>query len=333
MRWFNKIALTAASFVMMFALWDMPPTVAQASTLTVGDQGQSVIDLQSRLGYLGYYHGSFTATYTQQTANAVSNFQSAFGIPATGQYDTQTAASLLQATAGWPGVGKQGPQINELQSRLKFLGYYSGPINGVYGWTTYWAVRDFQYAFGMPVNGALTTQTWTQLDKATINWSGNTQNTSNTNNETSTASTSATSTTQSSSPATSAASSASNGGTDGFSQNDITLMAHVVYGEARNQPFTGQVAVAAVILNRYHSNLFPHSIPSIIYQPGAFTSISNGQAWLGLHHENVTAVMDAIHGWDPTNGALYYWNPATATSQWIWSQPIMLTIGNHVFAK
>ena len=123
------------------------------------------------------------------------------------------------------------------------------------------------------------------------------------------------------------------GSVAGISQNDINLMAHVVYGEARNQPFVGQVAVAAVVLNRYHSSLFPHSIPAIIYQPGAFTSISNGQAWLGLHKENVEAVLDAVHGWDPTHGALYYWNPATATSSWIWSQPIMLRIGQHVFAK
>lgn len=119
----------------------------------------------------------------------------------------------------------------------------------------------------------------------------------------------------------------------GISQNDVNLMAHVVYGEARNQPFIGQVAVAAVILNRCHSNLFPHSIPAVIYQPGAFTSISNGQAWFGLHKENVEAVLDAVHGWDPTHGALFYWNPATATSRWIWSQPIMLRIGQHVFAK
>ena len=123
------------------------------------------------------------------------------------------------------------------------------------------------------------------------------------------------------------------GAAAGLSQNDVNLMAHVVYGEARNQPFVGQVAVAAVILNRYHSSLFPHSIPAVIYQPGAFTSISNGQAWLGLHQINMEAVLDAVHGWDPTHGALYYWNPATATSRWVWSQPIMLRIGQHVFAK
>ncbi len=122
-------------------------------------------------------------------------------------------------------------------------------------------------------------------------------------------------------------------GSDGYSRNDILLMAHVVYGEARNQPFVGQVAVAAVILNRDHSSLFPHSIPAIVYQPGEFSSIDNGQAWLGLHKENVEAVLDAIHGYDPTHGALYYWNPATAASTWVWSQPVILRIGDHVFAK
>ncbi len=118
-----------------------------------------------------------------------------------------------------------------------------------------------------------------------------------------------------------------------FSANDINLMSHVVYGEARNQPFEGQVAVAAVILNRYQDSKFPHSISGIIFQPGAFTSVSNGQAWSGTSQTSQSAVLDAIHGWDPTHGALYYWNPATATSQWVWGQSIMLRIGNHVFAK
>ncbi|PWI59059.1 spore cortex-lytic enzyme [Sulfoacidibacillus thermotolerans] len=334
MSWIKRIARITAMLGIVLSLWGLPQGAVMADTLTIGSQGQDVIDLQSRLGYLGYYHGTLTGTYTDLTAAAVRNFQSAFGMPVTGQYDAQTAQRLHLATAGWPGVGRRGPQISELQSRLKFLGYYTGPINGIYDWRTYWAVRDFQYAFGMPVNGSLTAQTWDKLDKATVNWPGNQQTqAASSNTATPPASSQTTNTAQNNQTATSVVNVANSGGTDGFSQNDINLMAHVVYGEARNQPFVGQVAVAAVILNRYHSNLFPHSIPAIIYQPGAFTSISNGQAWLGLHQENVRAVMDAIHGWDPTNGALYYWNPATSTSQWIWSQPIMLRIGNHVFAK
>lgn len=213
--------------------------------------------------------------------------------------------------------GSQGSDVSELQSRLGFLGYYHGPVNGNFGWSTYWAVRDFQYAFGLPIDGVAGTATIAKLRLATQAWKPSP----------STSTTSSTSAPSASAPATPATS------TGGFSASDISLMAHVVYGEARGQPFVGQVAVAAVILNRYHSSLFPHSIPGIIYQPGAFTSISNGQAWLGLHAQNTEAVMDAINGYDPTHGALYYWNPATATSSWVWSQPIITTIGQHVFAK
>jgi len=226
--------------------------------------------------------------------------------------------------------GMTGPPVLELQSRLGFLGYYHGALSGTFDWSTYWAVRDFQYAFGLPVDGVVGSSTSLMLSKATSAWTpqpGARQTT------TPSAATPAPSTAATSSAPQANATVTAADATGGLSSSDENLMAHVVYGEARGQPYVGQVAVAAVILNRYHSSLFPHSIPAIIYQPGAFTSISNGQAWLGLHKENVEATMDAIHGFDPTHGALYYWNPATATSPWVWSQPIMLTIGQHVFAK
>ncbi len=222
--------------------------------------------------------------------------------------------------------GMSGANVHELQGRLKLLGYYHGPVSGAYSWQTYWAVRDFQYAFGLPVDGVAGSLTNTALMKATPRYAPAVQN-----QPVSVARAVSTSTSPVPNPVN--AKVAIPPSNNGISQNDINLMAHVVYGEARGQPFIGQIAVAAVIINRYHSSLFPHSIPGIIYQNGAFTSISNGQAWLGLHQQNVQAVMDAIHGFDPTHGALYYWNPATATSQWVWSQPVMLQIGNHVFAK
>ncbi|MHB1683812.1 MAG: spore cortex-lytic enzyme [Bacilli bacterium] len=241
-------------------------------------------------------------------------------------------------------AGSQGPAVAQLQNRLYFLGYYHGGLSGLYTWQTYWAVRDFQYAFGMPITGLTGQSTWAMLKKATLNWSGDGSghighignvghNSATAVQGAATASPGAGSTGSTGAASSSGPANATSAGTGGISSNDINLMAHVVYGEARNQPLDGQVAVAAVILNRCHSSKFPHSIPAIIYQPGAFTSISNGQAWLGLHKENVQAVMDAVHGWDPTHGALYYWNPSTATSSWIWSQPVMLRIGNHVFAK
>lgn len=207
-------------------------------------------------------------------------------------------------------LGSSGYGVTELQARLAKIGYFRGATTGFYWWKTYWSVRNFQYAFGLPVNGTADLQTITMLNKATPNWQGTTSASSSTSSN-----------------------SVMNSDYGSFSANDINLMTHVVYGEARNQPIDGEVAVAAVILNRYHSNLFPHSIPAIIFQPGAFTSVSNGQAWLGTNSSCQAAVLDAIHGWDPSHGALYYWNPATAVSTWVWNQPILVTIGNHVFAK
>lgn len=119
----------------------------------------------------------------------------------------------------------------------------------------------------------------------------------------------------------------------GFSWRDIDLMTRVVNGEARGEPYIGQVAVAAVILNRLRHPNFPNTIAGVIYQPGAFTAVSDGQINAPLTSSAAQAVRAAINGWDPTNGALYYWNPVTATNKWVWSRPIILKIGNHVFAR
>lgn len=120
---------------------------------------------------------------------------------------------------------------------------------------------------------------------------------------------------------------------NGLSRSDTNLLARVVYAEARGEVYQGQVAVAAVILNRLKNPNFPKSIPGIIYEPWAFTSVDDGQINLTPDAAAYKAVQDALNGWDPTYGAVYYWNPATATSQWVWSRPITTRIGNHVFAK
>jgi N-acetylmuramoyl-L-alanine amidase len=119
----------------------------------------------------------------------------------------------------------------------------------------------------------------------------------------------------------------------GFSANDIKLLARTVYGEARGKPYVGQVAIAAVILNRIKSEKFPHTVSGVIFQPGAFTCVSDGQLWLQPNETARKAVMDAIKGWDPTGGCLYYFNPATATSKWIWSRPQKKKIGKHIFCE
>lgn len=117
--------------------------------------------------------------------------------------------------------------------------------------------------------------------------------------------------------------------------NDETLMARAINGEARGEPYIGQVAVGAVILNRTRDPNFPKTIAGVIYQPGAFTAVSDGQINVGLdpNSDVVKAARDALNGFDPTNGCIYYWNPATATSKWIWSRQIVTKIGKHYFGK
>ena len=116
------------------------------------------------------------------------------------------------------------------------------------------------------------------------------------------------------------------------SNNDLYLLAKCVHAEARGESYTGQVAVAAVILNRVKSASFPNTIAGVVYQPYAFTAVADGQINLEPNQTAYNAARDALNGWDPTYGALYYYNPATATSKWIWSRKTTVTIGKHVFA-
>lgn len=118
-----------------------------------------------------------------------------------------------------------------------------------------------------------------------------------------------------------------------YSQNDIKLMANAVHGEARGEPYVGQVAVAAVILNRVDHASFPNSVSGVIFEPRAFTAVADGQIWLTPNEQAKKAVLDAINGWDPTGNSIYYFNPDTATSGWIWSRPQVKQIGKHIFCK
>ena len=119
----------------------------------------------------------------------------------------------------------------------------------------------------------------------------------------------------------------------GFSQNDIKLMANAVYGEARGEPYIGQVAVAAVIVNRLNSATFPNTVSGVIFEPRAFTAVADGQIWLTPNDSAKKAVLDALNGFDPTGEALYYFNPDTATSSWIWGRPQIKRIGKHIFCE
>lgn len=117
--------------------------------------------------------------------------------------------------------------------------------------------------------------------------------------------------------------------------SDVQLLARAINGEARGEPYEGQVAVGAVILNRVKNPSFPNTIAGVIYQPGAFTAVSDGQINVPIDPKStvVKAAQDALNGWDPTYGCIYYWNPATATSKWIWSRKVVVKIGKHNFAK
>ncbi len=119
------------------------------------------------------------------------------------------------------------------------------------------------------------------------------------------------------------------------STSDIQLMARAINGEARGEPYEGQVAVGAVILNRVKDSRFPNSISGVIYQPGAFTAVSDGQINASISEGSTVykAAQDAMNGWDPTSGCVYYFNPSTATNKWIWSRPLIKTIGKHRFCK
>ncbi|MDB4867809.1 MAG: sleB [Cohnella sp.] len=218
--------------------------------------------------------------------------------------------------------GASGKDVYELQGRLKFLGFYNGKVDGQLGSTTVNSVKWFQWKFGMKADGVVGGRTKLKLWQATKSWRP----------------------TASDLPAVSAASGRAGGAVrakqslpasnnQGFTDKDLKMMANAVYGESRGEPYVGQVAVAAVILNRVRSSQFPNTPTGVIFQPGAFTAVSDGQIWLTPNPSALRAVKDAVSGWDPTNGCLYYFNPKTATSKWIWSRPQSKTIGAHIFAR
>lgn len=192
--------------------------------------------------------------------------------------------------------GSRGQEVRNIQSRLKSWGYYHGKVDGIYGYQTYQAVRHFQAKNGLKVDGIAGPQTLAAIGLPTGK-----------------------------------ATTSTAGGTS--TNKDLNMLAHLVHGEARGEPYTGKVAVAAVVLNRTRDSRFPNTIAGVIYQPGAFTAVSDGQINLQPDSSSINAARDALNGWDPSYGSLYYWNPATATSKWIWSRQIIVKIGKHYFGK
>jgi len=188
--------------------------------------------------------------------------------------------------------GSTGATVKKIQQLLKNQGFYTGAVDGIYGPKTVAAVKAYQKRFNLTVDGIVGTKTAAYMG---ISLSGTTT-------------------------------------TSGYSSSDLYLLARLVNGEARGEPYTGQVAVAAVVLNRVKSASFPNTISGVIYQSNAFTSVADGQINLAPSESAKKAAQDAMNGWDPTSGCLYFYNPATSTSKWIWSRTVVVTIGKHNFA-
>ena len=199
----------------------------------------------------------------------------------------------LAADAAVLKKGSRGDEVVTLQKKLKQWGYYDGAVDGVFGSGTEKAVQYFQRKNGLTADGVVGAKTAAALGM-TLSGGG---------------------------------SSAS----DSSSDRNVRLLAACIYGESRGEPYKGQVAVGAVILNRVKSSKFPNSIAGVIYQPGAFDAVSDGQIDLGPNEAALRAARDAMNGYDPTYGCLYYYNPATTTNKWMLSKPVAITIGHHVF--
>lgn len=194
--------------------------------------------------------------------------------------------------------GSSGAVVTQIQTKLKSWGYYTGTVDGIYGSGTERAVRAFQQKNGLTVDGKAGGQTL-----AAMGLSAGGGNSSN------------------------------SGGSGGASSSQVDLLARLISAEARGEPYSGQVAVGAVVLNRIKHPSFPNTLPGVIYQSGAFTCITDGQFNQPVAESAYRAARDALNGVDPSGGAIYYFNPSTATSSWIWSRPLITVIGKHRFCS
>ena len=190
-------------------------------------------------------------------------------------------------------VGNRGTTVKKMQQKLKNWGYYKGSVDGIFGNQTKEAVKYFQRRNGLVVDGIAGPKTLSAMGIY----------------------------------------SSSSGSTSSYSDADVELLTRLIYGEARGESYVGQVAVGAVVLNRIKSSSFPNTMSGVIYQRYAFTAVDDGQINLTPNATARKAALDAMNGWDPSYGAIYYYNPKTATSSWIFSRKTTVTIGNHVFAK
>ena len=193
--------------------------------------------------------------------------------------------------------GSTGDVVTKIQTRLKDWGYYKGNVDGVYGSQTTAAVKAFQKKNGLTADGIAGPKTLEAIGLPT------------------------------------GSSTTSSSGSSVSRSNDLDLLARIISAEARGEPYEGQVAVGAVVMNRVRHPSFPNTLSGVIYQPGAFTAVTDGQFDEPIQDSAKKAAQDAMNGWDPSGGAIYYYNPAKTTNAWIYSRPVVKTIGKHVFAK
>lgn len=281
---------------------DSSPVLSQ-----LGSRSEEVRKIQTRLKDWGYYTGSIDGIYGTKTEMAVRYFQQRNGLVVDGIAGSATLAALglgsettVTAAASSSTVlkrGSQGSTVRTLQSRLKEWGYYSGAVDGVYGSGTEAAVKKFQKKHGLAVDGI--------AGPATLRAIGISGGSSTTSSNTSSS----------------------------VSNSDYQLLGRIISAEARGEPYSGQVAVGAVILNRVKHPSFPDSIAGVVYQPGAFTAITDGQIHQPVAESALKAAKEALNGADPSGGSIYYYNPAKTSNQWIRSRPVIVQIGSHLFCK
>lgn len=209
---------------------------------------------------------------------------------------TLLAALIPAAEAVTYKKGSSGAVVSQIQTKLKNWGYYTGDVDGIYGSATERAVRAFQRKNGLTADGKAGAQTLEALGLP-------------------------------------ADSGGNSGGSGGMTGAQVDLLARLISAEARGEPYSGQVAVGAVVLNRIRHPSFPNTLSGVIYQSGAFTCITDGQFNEPVAESAYRAARDALNGVDPSGGAIYYFNPSTATSAWIWSRPLITVIGKHRFCS
>ncbi len=190
-------------------------------------------------------------------------------------------------------LGSRGDEVRRIQTKLRSLGFFNGSIDGIYGVKTQSAVRQFQKSVGITADGVAGKKTLLYLGLG----------------ESATVS------------------------SGGYSSSDVYLLAKVIAAEARGESYIGQVAVGAVVLNRVDSSSFPDTVSGVVYQRGAFSAVTDSNWSVSPDATSRKAAQDAINGWDPSGGSLYYYNPAKTSNKWIRTRPVVTTIGSHIFCK